>query len=381
MSEETPSTNINETPSTSTEETAASNTEETVTSSAGETSTTNTETEAPAPVSAGRRRRALTPAELAARRANARKSTGPRTPAGKRRSSRNAMKHGFYCGQSAFYSAALYDRIQDLGEDAAEFTRIQDGLRTSFVPSNEVQRMLVHEIALLEWQRQRLERAQAALLARRIQKLEIERERESMTVSEKINTEIRTPQLQAGLLYDKEESPTKYQNILEWLETLQGCVDLKNYEPAEAILGWIYGPIPSVRGVHIKALFGELVKRGPKAPPDKSAVSTLRLELNREISNVAANYKFYLREHTGLTPTMREECLGPTGKQRVLMGQMGAVDRRIDQKIRLLITLQKVEQKRAAAREPQSQPQEDGEGREEAGRTPHLKLEGYHNYM
>jgi hypothetical protein len=38
----------------------------------------------------------LTPARLAACRANARKSTGPRTAAGKARSSMNALKHGRY---------------------------------------------------------------------------------------------------------------------------------------------------------------------------------------------------------------------------------------------------------------------------------------------
>jgi hypothetical protein len=99
MSEETPSTNIDET--TSPEETAASNTEQTI--SAGETSTTNTETQALAPLSTGKPRRILTAAELAARHANAQKCTGPRTLEGKLRSSRNALKHGFYCGQSAFY--------------------------------------------------------------------------------------------------------------------------------------------------------------------------------------------------------------------------------------------------------------------------------------
>ena len=40
--------------------------------------------------------RPLTPAQLQARRRNGQKSTGPRTPAGKKIVSMNAVKHGMY---------------------------------------------------------------------------------------------------------------------------------------------------------------------------------------------------------------------------------------------------------------------------------------------
>jgi hypothetical protein len=39
--------------------------------------------------------------------------------------------------------------------------------------------------------------------------------------------------------------------------------------------------------------------------------------------------------------TMRNECMAPNGRQRALMLQMNAVDRRIDQKVRLLLRLEK----------------------------------------
>jgi hypothetical protein len=38
--------------------------------------------------------------KLAANRANAKKSTGPRTPEGKRRSSKNAVTHGMFCNDT-----------------------------------------------------------------------------------------------------------------------------------------------------------------------------------------------------------------------------------------------------------------------------------------
>lgn len=62
----------------------------------------------------------LTPASLAARRANARKSTGPRTVRGRARSSLNGLKHGRYARRlhprllraNAWDGAGLYRRLQ-----------------------------------------------------------------------------------------------------------------------------------------------------------------------------------------------------------------------------------------------------------------------------
>lgn len=62
----------------------------------------------------------LTPASLAARRANARQSTGPRTVRGKARASLNGLKHGRYAHRlhprllraDAWDSSALYRRLQ-----------------------------------------------------------------------------------------------------------------------------------------------------------------------------------------------------------------------------------------------------------------------------
>ncbi|MGH9447378.1 MAG: hypothetical protein ACRD3O_16830 [Terriglobia bacterium] len=281
----------------------------------------------------------LSEAQLTANRANAKQSTGPQTLSGKLRSSQNAFKHGRYSGRSGSYLRSLGERMLELNEDPGEFAEIEDGLQASFRPRNEAQQTLVHEIALLQWQRRRLERAHAALVARRIQKLEIERERESLQVRRTISTNISTAQLKGGLIWDA-DSPTRFQKLLEWLEGLQGCLEAKNYETAPAVVDWIYGPVPTVRGALIKQLF-RLLAAGPEAAPDESTVSDLRLELLREVADITAQYKLYVREHTEITPTMREECLAPNAKQRALMSQLSVTDRQIDQKVRLLLAVQK----------------------------------------
>jgi hypothetical protein len=78
-----------------------------------------------------RRSPVLTPASLAARRANALKSTGPRSVAGKARVALNALKHGHH-------ARPLHPRLlrADRWTDAALYRRLQFALLGTFGPSD-----------------------------------------------------------------------------------------------------------------------------------------------------------------------------------------------------------------------------------------------------
>ena len=89
----------------------------------------------------------VTKASLRANRKNARKSTGPRTPEGKARSSRNALKHGLLARH------VILD--EDPNEDPAEFNQILEGLITDFAPDNTIERLLVERIAASYWRLRR----------------------------------------------------------------------------------------------------------------------------------------------------------------------------------------------------------------------------------
>lgn len=90
--------------------------------------------------------------QLAANRLNAKQSTGPQTPEGKRASSRNAVRHG------------LFASVDSLPAEAREqFETILDHFRQRF-PQPDVEAEL-HELALAWFRRDRTRSLEAAFLA------------------------------------------------------------------------------------------------------------------------------------------------------------------------------------------------------------------------
>jgi hypothetical protein len=91
---------------------------------------------------------ALSPRELAARRANAKKTTGPRTPEGKAASRLNALKHGFW-------SRDLVNPNIDGTELVEDFDRLLDALIDDLKPVGAVEELLVEEVAASCWRLRR----------------------------------------------------------------------------------------------------------------------------------------------------------------------------------------------------------------------------------
>ncbi len=95
-----------------------------------------------------------TAAQIQANRLNAQKSTGPRTPEGKERASRNAVKHGLLAREAV---------IQ--GEDPAEFEIYREGMLQELAPAGAVEAMLAERVVGLSWRLLRAERLQTAAFA------------------------------------------------------------------------------------------------------------------------------------------------------------------------------------------------------------------------
>ena len=93
--------------------------------------------------------------QIAANRANALKSTGPRTASGKLASSKNALTHGL-----------LSREMLVGGEDPAHYDALLDSLIDDFAPHGANEQMLVEKLAIALWKMKRLHGAEAATVKR-----------------------------------------------------------------------------------------------------------------------------------------------------------------------------------------------------------------------
>ena len=91
-------------------------------------------------------------AQIEANRANAQKSTGPRTLEGRTTSSMNALKHG-----------ADAASLVIPGEDPAEYDRVVADYRSDLRPATALEHFQVDIMIRSYWQRRRLERIEAKL--------------------------------------------------------------------------------------------------------------------------------------------------------------------------------------------------------------------------
>ena len=96
-----------------------------------------------------------TDAQLAANRANAARSTGPKTAAGRARARRNALRHGMTCKQ-----LVVFDEKPD------DFAGFNESMRATLAPADEVEEQLVERIVICAWRLRRTARAEAQIVNR-----------------------------------------------------------------------------------------------------------------------------------------------------------------------------------------------------------------------
>jgi hypothetical protein len=91
--------------------------------------------------------------QIIANQQNAKHSTGPRTESGKRRSRRNAVRHGLTA-----------ETVIDILEDAADYRAFERAIKSDYSPQTAIEGQLVSRLASLLWRLRRAVIVESGLL-------------------------------------------------------------------------------------------------------------------------------------------------------------------------------------------------------------------------
>ena len=281
----------------------------------------------------------LTESKQAANRANAQRSTGPRTAEGQARSSRNALKHGIYADVSAEGRATMLA----LGEDREEFEQLHAELRAAYEVDDAIADALVADLAKLYWRQRRWERASDGLLRAERKRWEMEQESDEQGRRYESATIAREQFAQFGLRWSP-DAPAKFRRLVELLEMLRERVARRDFaEDLGGLFDLIYGNRPLWRGQMLwflwRALHGAQ-QTGKKLP--ETMAQLLEKELEEEMATLRGEAERTRAARAELAPAERDAVLMPPHPHAVWLAEQGhKLDRAIDRKIRLLILYQK----------------------------------------
>jgi len=195
------------------------------------------------------------PEQVRANRANAQKSTGPRTARGKRMVAQNSSKRGLL-------TDLFTESMHDLGEDPAAFRILHGGFVDSLRPANLLEEALVADLAKAWWKKARAERAQSAYQVHEIEKLERQHRQKllGMDPEDRAGEEVI-----AGTTRISKSCATNYHQVIGPLMYLLETVDKGDWlEEPRDLLARIYGEFPTPRGVLIKQMFAEWLRAEEK---------------------------------------------------------------------------------------------------------------------
>jgi len=326
----------------------------------------------------------LTPRRVDAARHNSERSTGPRSEAGKQRMKMNALKHG--CDAAPENEAAV---MRALGEDPERFAGLKRELATAYGPGDAVWDRQTEDLAKLYWRRNRIERMETGLMRRALQEVE-ERERTrrdqiaaaTFDASSSLATDLKlaVPSEPCARLRQQLSRLGAIHEQLRRGVIGQEFVIQKYLPPA-------LGPRPARIGQLMlmfsnrayclarkdKERLNEIVNEmGGEANVDVLWRELLRL-LGEEVAALKAAFAEEVAAQEEKDAIERDACLAPAGETWEMLGrQEMALDRSIDRKVKILLTMRKEHARecrggsRTAPTEPSAIPPEDESNAREA---------------
>jgi len=297
-----------------------------------------------------------TPRRVDAARHNAQRSTGPRSEAGKERMRMNALKHG--CDAAPENEAAV---MRALGEDPERCAALKRELATAYGPGDTLWDRQTEDLAKLYWRRQRIERMETGLMRDALEAVE-----ERRRVPARALAEVTFEPSQCEAVALELPKPNHPLVRLRMLISLWGVIrdevrrrvftlaqqnQIERYYRGE--LGWRPRQIGHLLGLFMKwaylhdqqdhAELDKYVKEGFGSEAGVEARSQeLLLLLEEQMAAVEAAFTEEMKAQEEKDAIARDSCLAPEDEtaNMVLRLEM-ALDRAIDRKVRILLTMRK----------------------------------------
>jgi hypothetical protein len=278
----------------------------------------------------------VTAAVLAANQANSAASTGPATEAGKEQSKMNAFKSGKYARRPDPVELLLKGHTE---EEEAERQELRAAMVRCYQPPDDFGRLQAEELADLQFEVCRMERAWEVVLARERELLELEQRKRALRLKARGAEQAHTREIYKSGLANQPDSPGKFREMLEVLESL--VRQDWSARDVHFFLDRLYGD--SWRGVRLNRAF----TRAEESENDEAHERAERdfvLEAEREIELVREELAICEQEQGPLSAAGEAarllEAMGSRKWSSMRQREM-FLRRSIDRKVQVLIDLRR----------------------------------------
>jgi hypothetical protein len=270
------------------------------------------------------------PAQSQASRANSRHSTGPRTSRGKSIARRNLPK-------PRAFSEVLARSMAVLGENRQDFELMHEALNEAMEPRDAWETAWIGDIAILRWRLERVQRAEAGMMALRRRRFQSQRLRATCPPGGSAGLEIKNMVGLVGFT-GIPDSAMKFTQVLDYLTQLRDLVkDGMFDQDAEPYLMLLYGRGLGPQGVLLNTRYQALAKscKDGHNTAVQQGGKALVADLNKEIETYRQLQALHAAEHVEADQVQQDaELLLPGEEMDQIMQYETHLEDQIERKLR-----------------------------------------------
>jgi hypothetical protein len=234
------------------------------------------------------------------------------------------------------FPAALARSLEAIGESPRALAETIESLAAAMRPRDAWEAAWVEDIAVLRWRRERLQRAEAAVVALRKRRLDYERCRAALPRGGVAGLEF-TAMLGAVGLVGAPDSAVRFQKILKCLRELLSFVRAELFDDTESYFTVLYGKNPGFDGALLKTRFITLAKmyKDGQGASTQEIRETLLAELHDQIDKYEKLQALYVAEHVEADAVQHEaELLLPAEEMAQIIQYETHLEDQIERKLR-----------------------------------------------